>query len=48
VHHGAITDWFLFAAHCLRIAPPLNVAEADLVKACKLILEACDAVISKP
>ena len=48
VHHGAITDWFLFAPHCLRIAPPLNVAEADLVKACKLILQACDALISKP
>lgn len=39
---GLITDWFLFASHCLRIAPPLNITDRDVEKACDLILEAID------
>lgn len=39
---GLITDWFLFASHCLRIAPPLNITDCDVEKACDLILEAID------
>ena len=39
---GLITDWFLFAPHCLRIAPPLIISEDEVKKACKIILETLD------
>ncbi len=34
---GVFTDWFLFAAQCLRIVPPLIISEEE-------ILQACDAI----
>ncbi len=37
---GLITDWFLFADHCMRIAPPLIISEEDIHKACSIITEA--------
>jgi len=37
---GVVTDWFLFAAHCLRISPPLTITEEEIMKACKVIREA--------
>ncbi len=37
---GVLTDWFLFAPHCLRIAPPLVITEEQIKKACAIILEA--------
>lgn len=40
---GVLTDWFLFAPHCMRIAPPLNIPNRDIRKACKKILQAIDA-----
>lgn len=42
---GLITDWFLFAPECMRIAPPLIITEEELMQACKLIIEAIDEVI---
>jgi acetylornithine/N-succinyldiaminopimelate aminotransferase len=36
---GVITDWFLFASNCLRIAPPLTITKEDITKACEVILE---------
>ncbi len=39
IEKGMITDWFLFAADCLRIAPPLTITETELVKVCHLLLE---------
>ncbi len=39
---GLLTDWFLFAPHCLRIAPPLTITTAEIEKACRIILEACE------
>jgi acetylornithine/N-succinyldiaminopimelate aminotransferase len=36
--NGLITDWFLFADNCLRIAPPLTVSEEEIKKACSIIL----------
>ncbi len=39
---GLITDWFLFAGHCLRIAPPLNIRDHEVEKACDLLLQAID------
>ena len=35
---GLLTDWFLFAPHCLRIAPPLSITEKEIEKACSIIL----------
>ncbi|MBL7717331.1 MAG: aspartate aminotransferase family protein [Flavipsychrobacter sp.] len=31
------SDWFLFAAHCIRIAPPLTISEEEIAEACKII-----------
>lgn len=39
---GVLTDWFLFASHCLRISPPLIISEQQIEKACALIVAACD------
>ncbi len=39
VEQGVLTDWFLFAPHCLRIAPPLTISAAEIEKACQVILE---------
>ncbi len=36
---GLITDWFLFAANCLRIAPPLIITEKEIEEACGVILD---------
>jgi len=35
---GLLTDWFLFAPHCMRIAPPLLITEEEIRKACGIIL----------
>ena len=44
IEKGIITDWFLFAPHCLRIAPPLIISEDEVQKACKIILETLDEI----
>lgn len=36
---GLLTDWFLFAPHCLRISPPLIISEAQVEKAAAIICE---------
>ncbi len=36
---GLVTDWFLFNSHSLRVAPPLIIEEAEIRKACHIILE---------
>lgn len=38
---GLLTDWFLFAPHCLRISPPLVITEEELRQACAIMLAAC-------
>jgi acetylornithine/succinyldiaminopimelate/putrescine aminotransferase len=37
---GLLTDWFLFAPECLRIAPPLTITEKEIKKAIRIILKA--------
>jgi acetylornithine/N-succinyldiaminopimelate aminotransferase len=37
---GLLTDWFLFASHCLRIAPPLTIRDEEIDQACAIILRA--------
>ncbi|MFT3949456.1 MAG: aspartate aminotransferase family protein [Agriterribacter sp.] len=44
IANGALTDWFLFAAHCLRIAPPLNISDEEIRKACAIIISSIEAI----
>ena len=37
IEDGIFTDWFLFAPHCLRIAPPLNITDKEILFACEKI-----------
>ena len=39
---GVFTDWFLFASHCMRLAPPLIITEEEIRTACSIILGCCD------
>lgn len=39
IAHGLITDWFLFAPHCLRLSPPLTITESEIEQACQIILK---------
>jgi acetylornithine/succinyldiaminopimelate/putrescine aminotransferase len=43
IENGVLTDWFLFAPHCMRIAPPLTISEDEICKACQVILQSIDA-----
>ncbi|MFA4852073.1 MAG: aspartate aminotransferase family protein [Bacteroidales bacterium] len=38
IEKGLIVDWFLFAADCMRIAPPLIITEEEIKKASEIIL----------
>lgn len=40
IRNGVLTDWFLFAPQCLRIAPPLNISAKEIKQACAVIREA--------
>jgi len=35
---GLFSDWFLFAPHCIRIAPPLTITESEIEFACTTLL----------
>jgi len=35
---GLFSDWFLFAADCVRIAPPLTITPDEIRKACETIV----------
>lgn len=41
INNGVLTDWFLFADRYLRISPPLSISEAQIVKSCKILSDAC-------
>jgi acetylornithine/succinyldiaminopimelate/putrescine aminotransferase len=38
IANGLVTDWFLFAADCLRVAPPLTTTIPQLEEACEVII----------
>jgi acetylornithine/N-succinyldiaminopimelate aminotransferase len=40
IRKGVLTDWFLFAPECMRIAPPLTITEQEIRSACEIILSA--------
>ena len=42
IENGLLTDWFLFAPPCMRIAPPLIITEDEIKKACEIILASLD------
>jgi acetylornithine/N-succinyldiaminopimelate aminotransferase len=44
LQQGILTDWFLFAPECLRIAPPLTISAKEIKKAAKTILQVLDAI----
>lgn len=44
---GVVTDWFLFAPHCLRIAPPYIISNEQIQHACTIILAAIEEVCTK-
>jgi acetylornithine/succinyldiaminopimelate/putrescine aminotransferase len=44
---GLITDWFLFADDCLRIAPPLTISNEEIEDGCERFKLACDIVASR-
>ncbi|MEI6507047.1 MAG: aspartate aminotransferase family protein [Bacteroidota bacterium] len=39
IEDGLITDWFLFAPNCMRIAPPLIINNSQILSACELIIK---------
>jgi acetylornithine/succinyldiaminopimelate/putrescine aminotransferase len=44
--NGLITDWFLFNAESVRIAPPLTISEEEITKACTILLDAVNKTCS--
>jgi acetylornithine/succinyldiaminopimelate/putrescine aminotransferase len=44
LQQGILTDWFLFAPECMRIAPPLTISAKEIKKAVRTILQVLDAV----
>jgi acetylornithine/succinyldiaminopimelate/putrescine aminotransferase len=46
VQAGLITDWFLFAPHCLRVAPPLIVSESEIKSCCTILMQLIENVLS--
>ncbi|MBL7885027.1 MAG: aminotransferase class III-fold pyridoxal phosphate-dependent enzyme, partial [Bacteroidia bacterium] len=43
IKKGVITDWFLFNAHSMRIAPPLTITLNEIKEACNIILSCIKA-----
>ena len=44
IEQGLLTDWFLFAPHCLRLSPPLTITEDQIEAACAIILKSIETV----
>lgn len=43
---GYFADWFLFAPHCIRIAPPLIISDAEIKQSCEAILKVLATTVS--
>ncbi len=39
IKNGLITDWFLFAQNCIRIAPPLIATEEEMKTICDIVIK---------
>jgi acetylornithine/succinyldiaminopimelate/putrescine aminotransferase len=44
LQNGLIADWFLFAPHALRIAPPLIIDEPAIDESCSILMEVFNTV----
>jgi acetylornithine/N-succinyldiaminopimelate aminotransferase len=44
IENGILTDWFLFAPHCMRIGPPLTITADEIRQACEVILKSIEAL----
>jgi len=44
ITEGVFTDWFLFAANCLRIVPPLIISDEEIIAACADIIVVLDSI----
>ena len=44
IDKGVFTDWFLFAPHCMRVAPPLIITDEEIEQACSIILSCCNSI----
>jgi acetylornithine/succinyldiaminopimelate/putrescine aminotransferase len=44
ISNGVITDWFLFASHKMRIAPPLIITNEEIKVSCEIILRSIHEV----
>lgn len=42
IEKGVLTDWFLFASSCMRIAPPLTITKDEIQEACSIIRNCID------
>ena len=42
IENGLISDWFLFASNCIRIAPPLIITKDEIAQACHIIIDAIE------
>lgn len=38
IENGIVSDWFLFAPNCMRIAPPLIITQEEIEEICRKIL----------
>ena len=38
IERGVFTDWYLFASNAMRISPPLNISNEDIITACNRII----------
>lgn len=47
VKSGVITDWFLFAAHCMRIAPPLTITIDEIKNCCEILKDCIQKVVDE-
>ena len=45
IENGVVSDWFLFAADCMRIAPPLIITEEEIVSICTVIVLCIEQVV---
>jgi len=44
MENGLFTDWFLFNANSMRISPPLIITDAEIKRACKIILKSIEEI----
>ena len=47
IQNGLITDWFLFAPNCMRIAPPLIITPNQILQLSKIIMNSITTVLQK-